>query len=350
MSLHLLMHCSALLRVGSIALAIALAPALRAAPQADEALAAPAAAASAPAAGVEAMVFRAYPESDGYSRIERDVGPSHRRLIERRLPFKVHFNELGKHGLLVAFRSRRPVGLLYERSEESDWGLVEIAWHVTLDLRIAGFEIVRGLGRDAKDLPESPFADQLAGASFDEVVAQLAALDESTRLAPATPRQSFTRTVLRSAAKALAVTTAVWDREIEKLHDQAEGFDLFPAAARFVRRTTRFELDATAGGHAFDVKVLYAYDFGNTLLGHVIWSQPRGDEGGCALRWVVDRERRVIVVRPAGPVRESAHIEDWSRLSGRPLAAPGDVEPTLAGLAQGLGTLASRLERRGRTQ
>jgi hypothetical protein len=345
-------HRSSLLGCAVVALALACAapPALAASPQADDALAAPAKAATADEPTTEAMVFRAYPEADGYSRIERDVGPSHRRVIEHRLPFKVHFNELGQHSLMVAFRSRRPVGLLYQRTEESDWGLVAIAWHVTLDLRIAGFEVLRGLGRDAKEVPESTFADQLAGATYDQVVARLAVLEEAVRRAPVSPRQAFTRTVLRSAAKTLAVTTAVWDREVLKLRDQAEGFDLFPAAARFVRRTTRLELDDDAGSRTFDVKLLYAYDFGNTLLGYVMWSTPRGDEGGCGLRWVVDRDRRVIVVRPDAAVRDAAHLEDWSRLSGRPLAAPGDVEPSLAGLAQGLGSLAIRLERRGRTQ
>lgn len=297
---------------------------------------------------LEAVVFRAYAESDGYSSIERDVGPSHRKAIEQRLPFKVHFNELGEHSLLVAFRGRRPVGLVYQRTEESDWGLVDIAWHVSLDLRVYGFEITRGLGRDAKEIADSVFAEQLAGSTFDEVCARLAVHQEAMRAADPSPRDLLTRTVLRSAAKALAVTAAVWSHEVEKLHDQAEGFDLFPAAARFVRRTTKLDVEGPEGRRSFDAKVMYAYDFGNTLLGYVIWSKPREATGDVHLRWVVDRERRVIVVRPDGVVRDTSDVEAWSRMSGRLLAAPGDVEPALASLAQGLGALAVRLERRGR--
>ena len=168
---------------------------------------------------LELVVFRAYPESDGYSSIVRDVGPSHRKAVERRLPFKVHFNELGQHNLLVAFRGRRPVGLVYQRTEESDWGLVDIAWHVSLDLRVYGFEVTRGLGRDAKEIADSVFAEKLAGSTFDEVCARLAAQQEAMAKGPSAPSEHLARTVLRSAAKALAVTSTVWDREIEKLRE-----------------------------------------------------------------------------------------------------------------------------------
>lgn len=324
------------------------ASACAAAPQLADASAPRPKSAAGAASTLELVVFRAYPESDGYSSIVRDVGPSHRKAVERRLPFKVHFNELGQHNLLVAFRGRRPVGLVYQRTEESDWGLVDIAWHVSLDLRVYGFEVTRGLGRDAKEIADSVFAEKLAGSTFDEVCARLAAQQEAMAKGPSAPSEHLARTVLRSAAKALAVTSTVWDREIEKLHDQAEGFDLFPAAARFVRRTTRLEVEAPAGKQEFDVKVMYAYDFGNTLLGYVIWSKPREAADGALLRWVVDRDRRVIVVRPDGVVREASSVEAWSRLSGRLLAAPGDVEPGLAALAPALAALAIRLERRGR--
>ena len=32
---------------------------------------------------------------------------------------------------------------IYVRSEESEWGLIEIAWYLTLDLRIHGFKFQR---------------------------------------------------------------------------------------------------------------------------------------------------------------------------------------------------------------
>jgi hypothetical protein len=340
--LHIL--CAALLAVAAAPVGAASSPQLAdaGAPRAKSAAGA--------ASPLETVVFRAYPEADGYSSIARDVGPTHRRTIEQRLPFKVHFNELGEHSLLVAYRSRRPVGLVYQRTEESDWGLVDIAWHVSLDLRVFGFEITRGLGRDAKEIADSLFAEQLAGSTFDEVCARLAAHQEALRGEDASPRGQLTRTVLRSAAKALAVTSAVWRHEVEKLHDQAEGYDLFPAAARFVRRTTKLDVDGDAGVRTFDVKVMYAYDFGNTLLGYVVWSTPREGGGDAHLRWVVDRDRRIVIVRPDGVVRDADGAESWTRLTGRLLAAPGDVEPALAALAQGLGALVIRLERRGRLQ
>src|SRR5690606_35046166 len=59
-------------------------------------------------ANTERVVFEAFPEADAYRGIKREVKQHHRRQIEAKLPFKVHFNELGKHQLIVAFRGRRP--------------------------------------------------------------------------------------------------------------------------------------------------------------------------------------------------------------------------------------------------
>jgi hypothetical protein len=118
---------------------------------------------------IQRVVFGAFPEADAYRGIKRSVSQPHRRAIEKKLPFKVHFNELGEHELLVAFRGRRPVGVVYCRTEEADWGLAVIAWHISLDQRIVGFEFLRGRNRNIKDLEQSQIATDLRGCSFAQI-------------------------------------------------------------------------------------------------------------------------------------------------------------------------------------
>ncbi len=305
-----------------------------------------AAAQPAPSTELEAVVFRAFPEADAYSCILRDVDQRARTAIERRLPFKVHFNELGEHCLVVAFRGRRPVGVIYRRTEEAEWGLTEIAWHLGLDLRILGFEFVRGRSPWMKTLESSPFARELAGRDYAQVIALLDEHESGQRGDPDDRQDdglaALQRTTLRSAAKSLAVTDTVWRHEVEKLHDQATGFDLFPAAARFTRRTASFELDAAGAHQTIDVKVIYAYDVGTTLLGCVIWSTSN-EEGSEPLRWAVDRELRVMQVVPERPTRNVGLRKACSRLRGKPLLGLPDADNPLSPLARGLGAVVPRL-------
>lgn len=297
-------------------------------------------------APVEAALFRAFPEADAYSCIRRDVDQAARLAIEQRLPFKVHFNELGEHELLVAFRGRRPVGLLYLRTEEAEWGLVDIAWHLTLDLRVLGFEYMRGRGRHQSTLEDSPLAEDLVGARFADVTALLAKRADAGRAQRREGAEALAVTTLRSAAKTLAVVEVVWAPEIEKLHDQATGYDLFPAAARFTRRAGSFELDDGDERQRVGVKVIYAYDMGDTLLGCVIWTESAQGGEALSIRWVVDRELRVIRATPAAELRNVVLRTACNSLEGQLLASPTGADERLVPLARGIGTVVQRLAAR----
>jgi len=288
-------------------------------------------------AELERVVFQAFPEADGYKCITRNVDLADRRRVEQRLTFKIYFDELGEHCLTVAFRGRRPVGLIYRRKEEADWGLTEIAWHITLDLRVVGFQFIRGRNRHIRALEQSRFAASLANADLGKVLARVAEHERGEHAERNKEITSLERTTLRSAAKALIVTEVVWEREIEKLHDQAIGFDLFPAAARFTRRTTTLDMLHGGAGQTVEVKVLYAYDLGNTLLGCVAWSEARDGEQVTALRWVIDRDMRVTDVVPTHNVRDLALRKQCSVIKGHALADPPEQAAALSPLARTLG-------------
>lgn len=289
---------------------------------------------------VEELVFRAFPEADAYSSIVRDVKQEAREAIERRMPFKLHFQELGQHTLLVAFRGRKPIGLVYLRSEESQWGLTEIAWSLSLDLRVLGFEVVRGRGPHFAALAGSAFPRLLAGRDFDGVV-ELVAKGEAG-LAAVVPEAArpLAVTILRSSAKALVVTGTVWPEEVAKLHDQAIGYEVFPGASRFTRRTGAFSVEGATGDQRADVKAIHAYDAGGALLGSVLRTETGAGDARIVVRWVVDRAQVVVQARLLRPEQNRELRAACTQLEGSPLGAPRDLANPLAAIARGLGVVA----------
>ncbi|MEZ6038374.1 MAG: hypothetical protein R3F29_12900 [Planctomycetota bacterium] len=291
---------------------------------------------------LERVVFAAFPEADAFRCIGRDVDQAARRIVEGRLPFKVHFNELGEHRLLVAFRGRRPVGLVYRRVEESEWGLMEIAWHMTLDQRVVGLDFVRGRNAHITTMLRTAFAHDMVG---KDLVGLRAMLDAVERDAAANADESrrgdgglaaLQRTTLRSALKALTVTDVVWRDEVGKLADQATGFDLFPAAARFVRRSTTFDLSSDDGRRAVDVKAVFAYDVAGTELGCVAWTSCLDAGKPIELRWVVDRDHRAVGLTATHEAPTLELRKGCSVMLGRPLAEPAAVVAPLPSLSRGL--------------
>ncbi len=52
----------------------------------------------------EHSVFASFPEADGYRAIVRPVDKKIRAEVQERLPFQIHFNELGDHTVYAALR------------------------------------------------------------------------------------------------------------------------------------------------------------------------------------------------------------------------------------------------------
>lgn len=297
---------------------------------------------------VERIVFGAFPEADAYSSISRDVKQKHRNQIEARLPFKVHFNEIGKHGLLVAFRGRRPVGVVYSRTEEAQWGLTTIAWHMTLDQRVIGFKFLRSRNRHIKTLERGQLAIDLGGANFEQVTQLLTKHETKDHVGRDESLTSIERTTLRSAAKAIAVIESVWAEQIESLRDQATGFDLFPTAVRFTRRSAEFEFDQEDAQQQINTKVLYAYDGDSMFLGCVAWT--RGTKGleQNAFRWTIDRNMRVLATQPMENPRNVELRKACSQMKGRSLEQPRNEAQPLSHLAVALGVQIVHLTKRGK--
>jgi hypothetical protein len=299
---------------------------------------------------VEAAIFSAFPEADAYRCIRRDVDQDARRRIEQVLPFTVHFNEIGEHCLMVALRGRRPVGLVYLRTEEGEWGLTDIAWHVALDLRVLSFQFVSGRSLHMQQLEASRFARDIAGLDLQQLRGRIVARAADDEGRQKQGLEALTTVTLRSAAKTLAVIDTVWSHEIEKLHDTATGYDLFPAAARFTRRTGSFELDDDGHLQTVGVKVVYAYDLAGILLGSVIWARAELNDEPFTLRCVTDRELRVMRAAPGERSPSVLLRTACQGLEGHHLTALQDHANPLEPLALGLGTVVYDLVNRRRRQ
>ena len=175
-------------------------------------------------------VFQGFPAADGYRSIVRDVDENQRSLIEANLPFRVHFNELGKHTLYVALRGKRPIGIVHARSEESRWGLVEIVWCFDLNMKVRSFRFQRVRSRHGAALEQSAFAEKLVGRDIEALRALLTAKGDLAEAARPVPKRAdaLALTVLQSSLKTIIVTRAVWAQQLQRLGELELGLHLFP--------------------------------------------------------------------------------------------------------------------------
>jgi hypothetical protein len=288
-------------------------------------------------ASADAMIYHAFPEADSYRRIVRDVDQKARKEIERQLPFKVHFDELGAHTLFVAFRGRRPVGLLYLRHEEAEWGLTEIAWALTLDLHVLGFQFQRGRSLHMQQLESSGFQKQLVGVNLAELTERIAGPVSIDSQHVPEGAADLARLVMRSGAKALLVTDTVWRDEIVKLQDLGMGYDAFPTAERFHRQKVQFEIDDDDARQNVSVSIVRATGNGDAMLGAVARTESRIGSSPLVLRWVIDRDLRVLRIVPAQSWPSDQLRIACRELEGQPLTTLATGGGPLRPLASGLG-------------
>jgi hypothetical protein len=253
-------------------------------------------------------VFAAFPEADGYQAIVRDVDVASRRAIEAALPFRVHFNELGSHVVYVALRGDQPLGFVYARTEESAWGLAQVEWAMTLELRVVGFRFERARSRQPHPVETSEFGRQLIGQGRSGLIALLDGeghLRAGTRGVLAGD-EDLAELVVRSGLKAIAVADTVWPRDLLRLREQALGVQAFPTARRYqcVWPRENVAVADEAPGPRVELAVR-AFDARGQLLGlvaEVEVATPTSDSPA-RLRWTLDAAgASTAVVQVAGRV------------------------------------------------
>ena len=111
-----------------------------------------------------------YPDATQHRSIVRPVDQKVREQISQRLPFTLHFNEIGKHTLYLVAKNKRPLGFVQARSELSGWGLIEVAWAINPDLTVGGLIFQRCRSPACSETVKSTMQTLLKGRSFNDIL------------------------------------------------------------------------------------------------------------------------------------------------------------------------------------
>ena len=153
-----------------------------------------------------------YPGYTSYKALDGRVDSSVRAVLDAQLP-GVHFSEFGTHTLYVVFKDFEVIGYVHARTEKGDWGLDELIWALSPELRVneMRYQRSRSAGRVLVESPE--FLDWLSGRDLGQMVALLTPEGTSLRERPAFIPEEYEATavtVIRSAVKTLVITDHVW--------------------------------------------------------------------------------------------------------------------------------------------
>ena len=195
-----------------------------------------------------AQIFALFPEADSYRSIVGVVGKTARKAVSDRLPFDLHFNELGRHTLYVPQKDGAPLGLVHARSEAGNWGLVEVVWGFDLDMNVVGMEFQRCRDRSKRSLDGDAGKAALIGRDFSQLREYLDPKGESLRdgaLGLPGSARPLGALVVRNALKTVAVTESVWGSDIWELRAKAFALTAEPDVEGVVM--ARFEDGARAG-------------------------------------------------------------------------------------------------------
>jgi hypothetical protein len=168
------------------------------------------------------QIAKLYPQKTNQLSIVKTVDDSTRAQVKIALPSNdLHFSELGKHTLYIAMLGKNSLGYVHVRSEQSDWGLVEIVWAIDKELRISNFTFQRCRSPKNKKVAESiVFKDIFIGKNYQELK-ELLSNDGVTAnkyvLDKAKNAPELANVVLRCALKSLLLTEILWGEELKKL-------------------------------------------------------------------------------------------------------------------------------------
>jgi len=153
-------------------------------------------------------IYELFPAADSYRSSVRTVDRGARQAVLEKLPFSLHFNELGRHTLYVAqIGKSKTLGFVHARSELEEWGITEYAWALSPKLEVAGVKVQRSRDPLNKSLVTTPNYANVIGKDVEALIKQYdAAIDKKDlRLA------SF----IASALKSIVITRSVWRDEVD---------------------------------------------------------------------------------------------------------------------------------------
>lgn len=153
-----------------------------------------------------------YPDYSTYKSMDGTVDETVRALLSQRLP-NIHFSEFGTHTLYAVYSNEVLTGYVHARTEKGEWGLDELIWALTPELRIKEFRYQRSRSSGRQVIESDQFQAWLSGRSVDDFVGLIDVSGEQLRERPdflAPEFEELALTVIQSAIKTLVITEHVW--------------------------------------------------------------------------------------------------------------------------------------------
>ena len=285
-----------------------------------------------------AAIHNLFPEATDHQSIVKIVNKDARNAVSDQLPFTLHFNELGKHTLYVALNKNTPTGLIHARSELSDWGIIEIAWALNLDLSIHNFYIQRCRIPACSDSNLKFLKDYLKGKSFKQVLKALSPNGEKLYIdipSKSNDIESLSRSIIQSALKTITVTNIVWKEELENLNRHASVKKYFPSqqeieiASQDPISMSQSEIYKTLGYdptfinfnslRSFQVK-----EKNRNTLGYIVEAEWNVDHHSGEFTWLFLKNGKVLAVKPKTTWPNSDIQKSFDSVVGQMIAAPAD--------------------------
>ena len=259
-------------------------------------------------------IFELFPKATGFTSSVRNMIRS-REMLNKKLPYKLHFNELGRHTLYIALEGSVPIGIVHVRPAAHEWGLVEVAWALDLDLNVLGFKIQRCRSRHRRQIESDAFRKQLLGCGkgdFESLLRDSGYGVNLERISVPKDATDLVAAVLRSGLSSLVITEAVWPKLLGERRLQHRAAIAFGKKARvtllgmpYIPRVMKhlesldptrqksgsiFQRHRALAARAVDPKAA------SKRLGYVLRTVCAIDKKNLELWWVVDAAGKIAAV------------------------------------------------------
>ena len=165
-------------------------------------------------------IHNLYPEPVTLTSIVKEIGPNEKELLSESLPFTIHRKEFGDHTVYLAKNKETLHGIIHVRSEQSQWGLVEIAWLVDTDMKtMQDYHFQRCRDPMIDTVTAKKFISKIQGKTVPELLKMLTTDGRSIAsddLSVDEEAKPLAAALIRSAIKTLIVTENVYGDEVRK--------------------------------------------------------------------------------------------------------------------------------------
>ena len=281
-------------------------------------------------------IKKMYPDASSYRSVVRTIDESIREQVALRVPpHALHFSELGRHTLYMVFEGDTPTGYVHVRSETSEWGLVEIAWAIDMNMQVKDFTFQRCRNRYKPNIESDSFKNQLRGMDLaalralmvkEQFVLQPDALVVQPKALP------LAEVVVRCGIKTLMVTELAWAEEIVKNElfetarasfDTATNIELVdqPVSASLLLKLDAEFDGASPGIDRSSVTLAKVLDDNGAILGALYRGELKVDRQTAAITWAVAPDGEVVDIVNRSGWQVSATQQAFESIVGKRFAS-----------------------------